>query len=180
MKQKNLSFLSSCLNLLKAQIRFETAALAGHFQPKHPLQPPVQETFKLVGDKAVQIVRKKSYVTVKLQNSYVGMTLSPELPLLLFWFVHVHSRACVPVDMGGATTHRQAVGFQSGHAASRGGPGVQHVLLRHFELPALWRHVAVPHGHQDGLFIAAIQPLVSLHGRLRPRRVRIQVILEEV
>lgn len=82
--------------------------------------------------------------------------------------------------MGGATTHRQTVGFQSGHATSGGGPRVQHILLRHFELPALGRNVAVPHGHQDGIFIAAIQPLVSLHGRLGTRRVRIQVILEEV
>lgn len=82
--------------------------------------------------------------------------------------------------MGGATTHRQTVGFQSGHAASRGGPGLQHVLLRHFKLPALGRHVAVPHGHQDGLFIAAVQPLVSLHGRLGPCCVWIQVVLEEV
>lgn len=78
------------------------------------------------------------------------------------------------------TTYRQAVGFQSGHAAPCGGSGVQHVLLRHFELSALGRHVAIPHGHKDGFFIAPVQPLISLHGWLGPRRVRIQVILEEV
>lgn len=79
-----------------------------------------------------------------------------------------------------AMTYRQTVGFQSGHAASGGGPGVQHVLLCHFKLSALRRHVAIPHGHQNWFFIAAIQPLLGLHGGLRPHCVWIQVVLEEV
>lgn len=78
------------------------------------------------------------------------------------------------------TSYRQAVGFQSGHAASGGRSGVQHVLPRHFELSALGRHVAIPHGHEDGFLIAPVQPLIGLHGRLGPRRVRVQVVLEEV
>lgn len=81
---------------------------------------------------------------------------------------------------GSYTTYRQTVGFQSGHAASGGGSGVQHVLLRHFELSALWRHIAVPHGHQNWIFVAAVQPLLGLHGGLRTRCVRVQVVLEEV
>lgn len=79
-----------------------------------------------------------------------------------------------------ATTYRQTVGFQSRDAASGGGSGVQHVLLCHFELSALRRHVALPHGHQNWFFIAAIHPLFRLHGGLRPCCVRVQVVLEEV
>lgn len=77
-------------------------------------------------------------------------------------------------------TYRQAVGVQGGHAASGGGSGVQHVLLRHFELSALRRHVAVPHGDEDGIFVTAVQPLFRLHGGIRPCCVRVKVILEEV
>lgn len=80
----------------------------------------------------------------------------------------------------GAGAYRQAAGLQRGHAAPRGGPGLQHVLPRRFELPALGGHVAVPQGHQDGVFVAAVQPLFGFHGGLRPRRVRVQVVLEEV
>lgn len=79
-----------------------------------------------------------------------------------------------------ATTYWQTVGLHGGDAASGGGSGVQHVLLCHFELSALRRHIAVLHGHQDWIFVAAVQPLISLHGRLRPRCVRVQVVLEEV
>lgn len=77
-------------------------------------------------------------------------------------------------------TYRQTIGFQSGHTASGGGPGVQHVLLCHLKLSALGRHVAIPHGHQNWFFITAIQPLLGLHGGLRPRCVWVQVVLEEV
>lgn len=77
-------------------------------------------------------------------------------------------------------TYRQTVGVQSGHAASGGGSGVQHVLLCHFELSALRRHIALPHGHQNWILVTALQPLFRLHGGLRPRCVRVQVVLEEV
>lgn len=77
-------------------------------------------------------------------------------------------------------TYRQTVGVQSGHAASGGGSGVQHILLCHFELPALRWHVALPHGHQNWIFIATIQPLLRFHGGLRSCCVWVQVILEEV
>lgn len=79
-----------------------------------------------------------------------------------------------------ATTYRQTLALQSGHAASGGGSGVQHVLLRRFDLPALRRHVAIPHRHQNGVFVAAVQPVFGLHGGLGPRCVRVQVVLEEV
>jgi len=81
---------------------------------------------------------------------------------------------------GKIRTYRKTVGVQSGHAASGGGSGVQHVLLCNFELSALRWNIAIPHGHQDGIFIAAFQPLLRLHGRLRPCGVWVKVILEEV
>lgn len=77
-------------------------------------------------------------------------------------------------------TYWQIVCVQSGHAASGGGSGVQHVFLCHFELSALRRHIALPHGHQNWIFVAPLHPLFSLHGRLRPCSVRVQVVLEEV
>lgn len=79
-----------------------------------------------------------------------------------------------------ATTYRQTVGFQSGHATSGGGSGVQQVLFCHFELSALGWHIAAPHGHKNWIFVAALQPLFRLHGGIRPSCVRVQVVLEEV
>lgn len=77
-------------------------------------------------------------------------------------------------------TYRQTAGFQRGHAASGGWSGVQNILLGNFELSTLRRHIALPHGHQNRVFIAALQPLFRLHGRLWPCCVGVQVILEEV
>lgn len=79
-----------------------------------------------------------------------------------------------------ATTYRQTVGVHGGRAPPGGGSGVQQVLLCHFELSALGRHVAPPHGHQNRIFVPAIQPLFNLHGGFGPRRVWVQVILEEI
>lgn len=79
-----------------------------------------------------------------------------------------------------AAAYRQTASLQRGHAAPCGGPGVQHVLPRRFEFSALRWHVAVPHGHQNRVFVAAVQPLFGFHGGLRPCCVRVQVVLEEV
>lgn len=88
--------------------------------------------------------------------------------------VHVHD------DVKHLTTYRQTIGVHSGHAASGCGSGVQHILLCHFELSALRRHVALPHRHQNWILVAAVQPLFRLHGRFRPCGVWVEVILEEV
>lgn len=77
-------------------------------------------------------------------------------------------------------THRQALGIAGGHAASGAGPGVQNVLLGHFELTALGGRVALPHGDQDGVLVPALHPLLGLHGWLGSRCVGVEVILEQV
>lgn len=78
-------------------------------------------------------------------------------------------------------THGE-VGVTGGVAAAgaRGGLVVQDVLLDHLQLPVLDGDIAVPQRDEDGLRILPRQPLVCLQGRLEARRVRVQVVLEEV
>lgn len=94
-----------------------------------------------------------------------------------------------PIPGSGGTAPPQSpspqdthVGVAGGVAATGtwGGLVVQDVLLDHLQLPVLDGDVAVPQRDEDGLRVLPRQPLVRLQGRLGARRVRVQVILEEV
>lgn len=78
-------------------------------------------------------------------------------------------------------THRDvSIGSGVAAAGARGGFAVQDVLLDHLQLPVLDGDVAVPQRDEDGLRVLPRQPLIRLQGRLRARRVGVQVVLEEV
>ena len=57
---------------------------------------------------------------------------------------------------------------------------LQNVLLDHLQVPVLAGRVAVLQGDEDGLAVLPVKPLLRLQGAVRPRRVRVQVVLEQV
>lgn len=57
---------------------------------------------------------------------------------------------------------------------------LQNVLLDHLEVPVLARDVAVFEGDEDGVPVAPLEPLLRLQRPVGPRRVGVQVVLEQV